>query len=294
MASIVYSVFVLCGRWSLMSFRIAVAAVQTITLLFLVQHHSGMSAFINSAGPLINEAARNARAGAQVKPAMPLTNGGAIEGKRVKLFAMNVDRDAHELYEASNGRSYGIDKQPQAYDAEALIWRFMFWGPFASEQEFAKTYREQCAIPNMAPLVIFDKKLQRKVGVACYSNNDPGALRIELGGIWLSPEVQGTSVNTEAIYLLLQFAFDGLGYQRVEWKCDARNLRSREAALKLGFKLDGIFPKHMIIKGRHRDTAWYGMVIDDWPAVKLHLLAKLAKMERLSSRQKSLGIASKL
>ncbi len=61
--------------------------------------------------------------------------------------------------------------------------------------------------------------------------------------------------NTETVYLLLAEAFDNLGYRRVEWKCDALNRGSRIAASRLGFRFEGIFRQHMIIKGRNRDTA---------------------------------------
>ena len=55
--------------------------------------------------------------------------------------------------------------------------------------------------------------------------------------------------------------------RRIEWKCDALNAASRRAALRLGFKFEGIFRKHVIVKGRNRDTAWYAMLDDEWPQV---------------------------
>jgi RimJ/RimL family protein N-acetyltransferase len=80
-------------------------------------------------------------------------------------------------------------------------------------------------------------------------NNSPADLKIELGGIWYSPAVQRTPANTEATYLMLQHAFE-LGYRRVEWKCHSDNERSRQAALRMGFKFEGIQESHMIVKGR--------------------------------------------
>jgi hypothetical protein len=63
-------------------------------------------------------------------------------------------------------------------------------------------------------------------------------------------------------------AFDRLGYCRVEWKCDALNAASRAAAERFGFTFEGIFRKHMLVKGRTRDTAWYAIVDDDWAAIR--------------------------
>jgi RimJ/RimL family protein N-acetyltransferase len=89
---------------------------------------------------------------------------------------------------------------------------------------------------------------------------------VEVGNILLSPRLQRTRLATEAQYLLACYAFETLGYRRYEWKCDALNAASRRAALRLGFRYEGIFRDHMIIKGRSRDTAWFAMLAADWPA----------------------------
>ncbi|MDQ1458490.1 MAG: hypothetical protein QOH28_4110, partial [Actinomycetota bacterium] len=71
-----------------------------------------------------------------------------------------------------------------------------------------------------------------------------------------------------AIYLLARHAFDDLGYRRLEWKCNALNAASRRAAERFGFKFEGVFRKHQIVKGRNRDTAWYAITDDDWPSIR--------------------------
>ena len=86
----------------------------------------------------------------------------------------------------------------------------------------------------------------------------------------------GTMANLEATYLLLQHAFN-LGYRRVEWKCDALNGRSRKAALRMGFKFEGIQESHFIIKGRNRDTAWFRILDSEWPEVEKLLLGLLER-----------------
>ena len=82
-------------------------------------------------------------------------------------------------------------------------------------------------------------------------------------------------MNVETKLLLLEHAFERCGLQRVEFKTDARNLRSRGALLALGASFEGIFRKHMVLPNGWRDSAWYAIVDDDWPEVKARLLRRL-------------------
>jgi RimJ/RimL family protein N-acetyltransferase len=91
---------------------------------------------------------------------------------------------------------------------------------------------------------------------------------IEVGNIMYSPQLQRTIGATEAMYIMAKHAFEDMNYRRYEWKCDALNMPSRRAALRLGFTYEGLFRQHMIVKGRNRDTAWYAMLDSEWPARK--------------------------
>jgi RimJ/RimL family protein N-acetyltransferase len=91
---------------------------------------------------------------------------------------------------------------------------------------------------------------------------------IEVGNIFYTPALARSAGATEAMYLMAKHAFEELGYRRYEWKCNALNEPSRRAALRLGFAFEGIFRRHMIQKGRSRDTAWYAMIDEEWPARK--------------------------
>ena len=101
-------------------------------------------------------------------------------------------------------------------------------------------------------------------GVASFLRMHPAMRTIEIGHIWHSAESQRGRAQTEASFLLAERAF-GLGYRRLEWKCDACNIRSRRAALRLGFSFEGVFHKHLVFKGRNRDTAWFALLDDDFP-----------------------------
>ena len=109
---------------------------------------------------------------------------------------------------------------------------------------------------------------ERPEGVASYLRITPEHGVIEIGNIWFGTPLQRTPAATEAIFLLFRHAFDELGYRRVEWKCNALNKRSRQAAQRFGFRFEGLFRQHMVVKDRSRDTAWYAITDEEWPAVR--------------------------
>jgi RimJ/RimL family protein N-acetyltransferase len=75
---------------------------------------------------------------------------------------------------------------------------------------------------------------------------------------------------------MLRYAFDELGYRRMQWRCNALNEKSRAAALRLGFTYEGIFYQHMVVKGYNRDTAWYSILDSEWPRIRANFEAWLA------------------
>ncbi len=89
----------------------------------------------------------------------------------------------------------------------------------------------------------------------------------EIGHLYFSPLLQRRRAATEALFLLMDQAF-ALGYRRLEWKCDALNAASREAARRLGFSFEGIFRQAAVVKGRNRDTAWFSIIDGEWPALR--------------------------
>jgi RimJ/RimL family protein N-acetyltransferase len=114
------------------------------------------------------------------------------------------------------------------------------------------------------------------VGSTRYLSIAPEHRRLEIGWTWLAREVWGTGVNVEAKLLLLEHAFERLGALRVEFKTDARNERSRAALAALPAQFEGIFRAHMLVRGgERRDSAYYSVVADEWPTVKVRLQARL-------------------
>lgn len=96
---------------------------------------------------------------------------------------------------------------------------------------------------------------------------DPANGVIEVGNINYSPLLQRTPAATEAMYLMMQRAFE-LGYRCYEWKCDSLNAPSRAAAQRLGFSYEGLFRQATVYKGRSRDTAWYSIIDSEWPQLE--------------------------
>ncbi|HVY87138.1 MAG TPA: GNAT family protein [Caulobacterales bacterium] len=116
----------------------------------------------------------------------------------------------------------------------------------------------------------------RIVGQTCYLNIRSNEAGVEIGGTWYAPEVQGGAVNPACKLLMLEHAF-ACGAERVELKTDALNARSRAAILKLGATFEGVHRKHMRRKdGSLRDTAWYSILREEWPAVRARLEQRLA------------------
>ena len=182
------------------------------------------------------------------------------KGKVITLSPVNPQTDVVELYDCSHG---SVSKEQ--------IWTYVSYGPFDSKDSMQIWLEEGAKSEDPLFFTVHHLESNQRVGMVSFLNIVSDMRRLELGHIWYSPDSQRSNVNTEAIYLMLCEAFDRLRYRRVEWKCDALNERSRSAALRLGFKFEGVFRQHMIIKGRNRDTAWYSMLDDEWAAIKKNM-----------------------
>jgi N-acetyltransferase len=115
------------------------------------------------------------------------------------------------------------------------------------------------------------------VGSTRYLAIEPGHLRLEVGHTWYSPRVWATQVNPACKLALLRYAFESLGFNRVELKTDNRNLRSQAAIAKLGAVREGVFRAHMVRRdGSLRDSVYFSIVRDEWPSVRDRLTRRLA------------------
>jgi RimJ/RimL family protein N-acetyltransferase len=165
--------------------------------------------------------------------------------------------DAVPLYEISH-----------APTGDPSIWTYLYDGPYPDRESFTDVVERQVASSDPLFFVITRPDDDTPLGIVSYLEIVPEHGSIELGHIWFGPELQRTPTATEAIFLLARHAFDDLGYRRVEWKCNALNQPSRNAAARFGFEFEGVFMQHRVIKGRNRDTAWFAITDARWPGVR--------------------------
>jgi RimJ/RimL family protein N-acetyltransferase len=132
--------------------------------------------------------------------------------------------------------------------------------------------------PEFAVWATVDAATGRAIGSTRFLDIVPEHGRVEIGGTWIAPSHQRSAVNTEAKRLQLKYAFDELGATRVALKTDERNLRSQAAIERLGAKREGTLRHHMRMPdGFMRNTVYYSILDDEWPAVRTRLEERLAR-----------------
>ena len=188
-----------------------------------------------------------------------------LVGATVRLEPIDPANHAAALFAASH-----------EIDGGKAVFRYLPYGPFAGVDDF-KPWLEQCASSNDPLFVaILEGETAVPKGMASFMRMAPEHGVIEIGHIWFAPSLQRTRQATEAIYLMARYAFDDLGYRRLEWKCDAQNEPSRRAAERFGFKFEGVFRQHLVVKDRNRDTAWFSILDGEWPVIQTAFEAWLA------------------
>jgi RimJ/RimL family protein N-acetyltransferase len=188
-----------------------------------------------------------------------------LRGSHVVLRPVEPAGDAASLYRASHPP-----------EGDERIWTYLPYGPYASVEALEGQLLGAAASEDPLFFAIAPLPRERPLGIASYLRITPDEGAIEIGHIWFGTPLQRTAAATEAIFLLARHAFDDLGYRRLEWKCNALNAASRSAAERFGFTFEGVFRRHQVVKGRNRDTAWYSIVDEEWPAVRAAFEAWLA------------------
>ncbi len=136
---------------------------------------------------------------------------------------------------------------------------------------------------NMA-FAVRDLKTQKVVGTTRFYNVEPAHKRGLIGYTWYAKSAQGTAINTEAKFLLMQYWFEVQKANAVEFRTHFFNQASRRAIERLGAKQDGILRSHQILKdGSIRDTVVYSIIASEWPAVKNNLQTKLASFRNAAN-----------
>ena len=191
----------------------------------------------------------------------PRPVGEVLTGQYVQLERMDPDAHAADLF--------------RAYSGQDQVWDYLSYGPFTSASGYHRWAKENATGNDPLFYVLRNQESGHCGGVASYLRITPEAGAIEVGHINLAPEIAGSRASTEAMFLMMDWAFRA-GYRRYEWKCDALNMPSRKAAQRLGFSYEGIFRQATVYRQRNRDTAWFAMIDLEWPALREAYAAWLA------------------
>ena len=186
----------------------------------------------------------------------------SLAGQRVELCPVE-EVHLDELFEVGRDRE---------------IWRLtsvdysdpqIFYPNFAAalrERELGKTY----------PFLIRLRGDGRIVGTTRFLDIQPQDRKLEIGVTWMASAFWGSGINLECKLLLLAYCFETLDANRVQFRAKADNARSRRALEKIGAVFEGVMRKDKIeASGKPRDTAFYSIVSEEWPALKLRLAAQL-------------------
>ena len=185
---------------------------------------------------------------------------------------------------------YIILRPPSIDDIDGLsiaardgkIWNSRF-SQFPNPNEIQKYIQEMLDLSSngsILPFITIHKASNTIVGTTRYLNIDYENHRLEIGNTWIAKSWRKTYVNTEAKFLMLQYAFEKLECIAVEIRTDVLNTVSRKAIQRLGAKQDGILRYHKIMRdGRIRDTVCYSIIKPEWKQVKENLMKKLCKYD---------------
>lgn len=196
------------------------------------------------------------------KPAMmPIPH--TISGRFCLLSPLDAAQHAPGLFAA------------HALAADDRNWTYLPYEKPATLHAMQSHLQSLVADGGMVHFAVTDIKSGKPLGTVALMRIDPASGVLEIGHVNWTPAMQRTSASTEVIFLLLRYVFDELGYRRCEWKCDSLNAPSRAAALRFGFEYEGTFKNALVTKGRNRDTDWFAITLERWPAIRQAFLSWL-------------------
>ena len=192
-----------------------------------------------------------------------------LEGRHVTLEPLD-ERHAPGLFEAMR-------------DEE--VCRYLAWPPPAALADTRRLIREPQELVARGQTLAFAHIWNASgtaIGSTRFLDIRPKDRQVEIGSTFLARAYWQTPANTEAKYLLLRHCFESLGCVRVALKTDGRNTRSQTAIERLGAVREGVLRKHMNVRGYQRDTVYFSILAEEWPAVQRRLTARLEVSTPLS------------
>jgi len=184
--------------------------------------------------------------------ARPFPAAKVLEGRYCRLEPLDVARHGADLWAVMAGAN--------------SVWDYLPAAPPKDRAGYDAVLAELLKSSDLL-FTLIDRADGKAKGHLKMMEIRPAHGVFEVGWITYSPAVQRTRAATEAVYLIGDYGFS-LGYRRYEWKCNNRNEPSKRAAERFGFKFEGIFRQHLVVKGENRDTAWYSIIDKEWPALR--------------------------
>jgi RimJ/RimL family protein N-acetyltransferase len=183
-----------------------------------------------------------------------------LENNRVKLTLLTLDNYTliSEIAKQDNLVQYSPSK-------------------ITNPQDFLK-YTETAVLGyntgTIIPFLIFDKKTNTYAGTTRFGHIDNHNKVLHIGWTWIGHEFHGTGLNMNMKFLMLQYAFETLNFDKVEFRVDERNMASRKAIEKLGAKLEGILRKNVLmLDSFKRNSCCYGILKEEWKEIKTSVFA---------------------
>ncbi len=195
--------------------------------------------------------------------------GAPVPGWGARPFPARVERAGRTVTVAPVSAAHVRD----LYDAvcgpdDAWLWTYRPEEPPADLADLTARVEEWSAATDRVTFALVPVDTGRAAGLASLMRVDAANGVVEVGAILYAASLQRTTAATEAMWLLMRYVFDDLGYRRYEWKLDSHNAPSAAAARRLGFTYEGRFRNAMVYKGRNRDTDWFAMTDADWSRLR--------------------------
>jgi RimJ/RimL family protein N-acetyltransferase len=186
--------------------------------------------------------------------APPFPPAKVLEGRYCRLEPLDVARHGADIWAAFE-------------NAPDDLWTYLSADRPPGRDAYEAFLAETVKRTDIVPFTVVDRHDGKAKGHLHIMEIRPANGVFEIGAITYSPLLQRTRTATEATYLTGDYGFS-LGYRRFEWKCNDLNEPSKRAARRFGFKYEGLFRQHMVVKGQNRDTAWFAIIDSEWPARK--------------------------
>lgn len=185
-----------------------------------------------------------------------------LENNKVRLQPLTIG-DVEVLAEIALG-------QPELFQLTSLQLRSK-----GDVYSFVRKALDEMNDGSTIPFLVIDKESKGIAGTTRLLSLVKQHKRLEIGGTWISKEFHGTGLNKAMKYLMLQYAFEKLDFNRVEFKANEINITSRRAIESIGGIFEGIFRNHMMNdNGTVRNSAYYSIIKVEWPVIKERILGK--------------------